>query len=119
MNENVYWMLDLSVKEGALENFRRLMEEMVESTRANEPGTLNYEWSISDDGKHCHIYERYADSMATLAHLETFGNRYAERFMQSVDISRFMVYGNPSEEVRKAMSGLGTVFMSPFGGFAR
>lgn len=119
MNNNVYWILELAIKDGELDNFRSLMNEMVAATHANEPNTLNYEWTISEDGKICHIYERYVDSAATLIHMGTFGEKYAERFNTAVEATRFMAYGNPNSEVRDVLSGLGAVFMSPFGGFAR
>ena len=119
MDNNVYWILELVIKDGELDSFRSLMSEMVDATQANEPDTLNYEWAISKDGKSCHIYERYADSAATLTHLGTFGEKYAERFMTAVDPTRFVVYGNPNSEVKAALAGFGAVFMSPFGGFAR
>ncbi|MFC1764123.1 antibiotic biosynthesis monooxygenase [Planctomycetota bacterium] len=91
----------------------------VNNVQANEPDTLNYEWTISGDSKNCHIYERYVDSAATLTHWGTFGEKYAERFMSAVDPTRFVVYGDTNNEVKAALAGFGAVFMSPFGGFAR
>ena len=119
MNNNVYWIVELSVKDGELDNFQSLMTEMVDATQANEPGTLNYEWTISEDSKIVHIYERYADSAAAVTHMVTFGEKYAERFMAAVDQTRFVVYGNPNNEAKAVLEGVGAVFMLPFGGFAR
>ena len=39
MSDYVAWMLELNIREGELENLKALIQEMVESTRANEPGT--------------------------------------------------------------------------------
>lgn len=119
MNENVYWIVELAVEDGELDNFRSLMKEMVDATRANEPGTLNYEWSISEDSKTIHIYERYADSAAAVTHMNTFGKKFAERFLAAVDQTRFAVYGNPNNEAKTVLTGVGAVFMTPFGGFSR
>lgn len=118
MSENVSWLLELAVKPGELDTFRALMHEMVESTQA-EPGTLSYEWSISDAGDVCHLYERYADPAATLAHMGSFGANFAGRFLAAATPTRLTVYGAPSDEVKKGLSGFGPVFMAPFGGFAR
>lgn len=118
MSDHVSWLLELALKPGELDNFKALMGEMVESTQA-ERGTLNYEWSISDDGEACHIYERYADSGAVMTHLGSFGAKFAERFLGAVDPTRFVVYGTPSDEVKEALGGFGPVYMAPFGGFAR
>lgn len=119
MSDNVQWVIELNIRDGELDNVKALMNEMVEATQDNEPRTLNYEWFISEDGKSCHIYERYADSGAIMIHLGTFGERFAERFLAAMEPSRLMVYGNPNDEVRGALAGLGAVHMSQIGGFAR
>lgn len=119
MTGQVHWMLELAVKDGQLDTFRTLMEEMVAATRANEPDTLNYEWSISDDGTTCHIYERYRDSAAVMTHLAWFGANAAQRFLAAAEPKRLVVYGTPDAAATKALDKLGAVYMKPFGGFAR
>ena len=119
MNDNVYWLLEVTIKAGELDNFKALMKEMVEATQANEPNTLNYEWTITEDSQSCHIYERYADSAATMTHLGTFEEKFEERLVAAVEPTRFVVYGTPNNEVKESLSGLDAVFMTPFGGFAR
>ena len=96
MASTVSWILRVNVKDGQVETFRALMEEMVESTKT-EPGTLIYEWFIDGAGRSVHIYERYADSAAVLAHGAVFGEKFAERFMASMDPTGFDIYGEPSE----------------------
>jgi quinol monooxygenase YgiN len=119
MDEHVYWILETNVREGKLEDLKILMNEMVDATRAGEPGTLNYEWSISEDNGKCTLFERYADSAAAMKHIGSFGKNFASRFMGCLEPKRFVVHGRPSEEVKKALSGMGAVCMSPFGGFSR
>ena len=119
MANNVYWILELAIKDGELENFRSLMEEMTAATERDEPGALNYESWISDDNSACHIYERYADSDATMAPVGNFGSKFDERFMNCVDITNVMVYGNPNEQVKEALAGFSPTYMGSFGGFAR
>ncbi len=119
MSEAVSWVLELAVKDGQLDTFKALAQEMSEATQADEPGASHYEWFISEDGKVIHIYERYVDSAVTMIHLQTFGEKFAERFLACVDPTRLMVYGDPSAEVRAAMAGLGPVHMAQFNGFAR
>ncbi len=118
MADHVSWLLEVAVKPGELDTFKALMAEMVESTRT-EPGTLIYEWWISDDRSAIHLYERYADSPALLAHLGTFGEKFAGRFLAAVDPTRFVVYGTPSDEAKEALTAFGPVYLGPFGGFAR
>ena len=118
MGDQVSWVLEVAVKPGQLEIFRSLMEEMVASTRA-EPGALGYEWFVGDDGRVVHLVERYADSAAVVAHLATFGEKFAGRFLAAVDPTQFTVMGSPNDEAQAAMSGFGPTYLRPFGGFAR
>ncbi len=117
MNKQVSWIFELSVNDGELSNLKELMKEMVDTTEANEPGTLAFEWSISGDGKQCHTYERYQDSAATVAHLTSFKANYVARLMSMGVATRFVVYGDPNSSVHEALEGFGAVYMSPIGGF--
>ncbi len=119
MSEHVYWVLETNVREGQLGELKTLMKEMVDATMANETGTLNYEWTISDDNLKCTLYERYADSAAAMKHIGSFGKNFAARFMTCLEPKKMVVHGNPSDDVKKALKGMGGVFMTPFGGFAR
>ena len=116
MSDNVYWILEAKINN--LDDLTTLMHEMVESTQA-ETGALNYEWHVSEDKTICHIYERYADSAATMVHLGNFGAKFAGRFMAALEVTRFVVYGSPDEQVVNALSPMGVLFMPPFGGFVR
>jgi len=118
MSAVVSWNLELAVRDGRLDDFRALMHEMVESTTA-EPGAQTYEWFLTDDDTSCHICERYVDSEAVVAHLETFGARFAGRFLGCVEPTRLHVYGEPSAKARAALDGFGAVYLGPFGGFSR
>jgi quinol monooxygenase YgiN len=119
MTNNVYWLLELAIKDGELDNFKTLVKEMVEATERDEPGALNYEYWIGEDGSTCHIYERYTDSDATMVHLGNFGSKFAERFMGCVDPTGFTVYGSANAQVKEALAGFGPTYMGSFGGFSR
>jgi quinol monooxygenase YgiN len=118
MTAAISWNLRATVKDGSLEDFRVLMEEMVEST-LNESGTLMYEWFLGEDGSSCHIYERYSDSDAVMTHVGTFGANFAERFLALAEVTELSVYGDPSDEVRAALAGMGASFLGTLGGFSR
>jgi quinol monooxygenase YgiN len=115
MGDQVSWQVELAVKPGALDNFRALTAEMVESTRG-EPGVLSYERFVSADGQVVHVYERYADSAAAVAHLRTFVRKFGGRFVGLVDRKRFTVYGNPSAELKGILDEFGATYLEPFGG---
>ncbi len=54
-----------------------------------------------------------------MTHLGSFGQNFAERFMAAVAPTRLVVYGDPNDEVRAALSAFGPVHMAQIGGFAR
>ena len=115
---SIYWLVELQIQDGQSDNFKSLMRDMVAATEANEPGTLNYEWSASADGKICHIYERYVDSGAVMKHLGTFGE-FAGRFMEVFTPLRFTLYGSPSAEVKDALAAFSPTYMELSDGFSR
>lgn len=118
MENHVSWVIELAVKDGALDDFTELMHEMVEGT-SEEPNTLAYEWYVSDDGGTVHIFEKYADSEAMIAHVSGFLEKWAARFLACTDPTRFVVYGDPSAAARELLTGFGPVFLGPWGGFSR
>lgn len=119
MNDHIFWLLELSVKDGEMDNVKTLMADMVAATQADEPGALNYEWFVDEGDNTIHVYERYADSDAVMVHLGNFGEKFADRFLATMEPTRLMVYGNPSDEVTEALTGFGAVFHPPTAGFAR
>lgn len=117
-NSQVFWNLELAIKSGKLEELKALINQMTLATKANEPGTINYEWSINSEQSECHIFERYTNSDAVRIHLGNF-QAYAERFFDCLDILRFQVYGNPDSELISALAGLGGVHLKLVDGFSR
>ncbi len=113
MGCEVSWQVELAIKPGELDNFRKLTSEMVEFTK-DEPGVLIYERFVSNDGKVVYIYERYADSDAAVAHLQTFGKQYGERFVSMVERKQFTVFGLPSNELKGILDKLGAIYLDPF-----
>ena len=61
-----------------------------------------------------HVYEKYADSASTISHVTGFLEKWAERFMACVDVSRFVVYGSPNAEARGFLDAFGGIYMGPW-----
>ena len=121
MKGHVSWVNELAIKDGALEKFHELMEEMVAGSSA-EPGTLAYEWYISPDGTTVHVVETYADSAAVVAHHVSEGfalKNWARRFMECADVTRVVAYGDPNAAAREILDRLGATYNSAWGGFTR
>lgn len=119
MGNSVSWMLELAVQPGRADDFKALMKEMVDATHGTEPDTLTYEWSVNADGTSCHLFERYKDSDATMAHLGHFGEKFAARFFEILQPTSFVVYGSPSAQVKEALAQFSPEYMQPVGGFSR
>ncbi|HEU0304923.1 MAG TPA: putative quinol monooxygenase [Gaiellaceae bacterium] len=118
IEDQVSWITEGAVKDGQRDALEELMAELVASTR-EEPGTLGYEWYLSDDGGVMHLYERFADSEAAIAHLQGFLATGARQLMGCVDVKRFTVYGNPSDAAKEALAPLGAKHLGLWGGFVR
>ena len=55
MSSYIVTDFQLSIKEGKLEDFKSIVNSMVETTDVNEPNTLVYEYHINEDGTECHL----------------------------------------------------------------
>jgi quinol monooxygenase YgiN len=100
MGDRISWWVELAVKPGQLDNFRALTAEMTDTTR-RERGVLSYQRFVSDDCKFIHVYERYVDSAAAVAHLRQFREEFREK--------------NPSHELKVLLDGFGATYLKPFG----
>ena len=119
-DKNVTVIVQFQVHEGQDDALRSLAGELCAATES-EKGTLNYEWSVAEDGRTLHLLERYADSDAFRIHLDTFAP-FGERFMGMVDIVSAEVYGSPDAQacqVLSELSGGSATFNRPYAGFVR
>lgn len=126
MNGNVFFVVELEIQPGQVDDLRAVAEEMVKLANSNEPGTLNYEYFLSEDEGTCHIYERYVDIDALGVHSASFPAELNER-SQAFRPRRLTAYGNVPGEVRaqridpirQAVPGFEAAYMKPLSGFSR
>ena len=118
MSDRISWYVELQVKPGQLDVLRALTNEMIEASRS-ESGTLIYERYISDDSEVVHVLERYVDSAAAVAHLTAFVRMYGDRLSKMIDRRRFIVFGTPSDELRRILDPLGATYAAALAGFSR
>ncbi len=116
--DHVYWLTEVEVRDGQADAFETLMRDMVAATRDTEPGTLTYEWSTNADRTACHIYERFEDSAAAMAHLRNF-RPFASRWGATFAPRRLTIYGSPSPEIVEALAVARPEVLAMAGGFAR
>jgi quinol monooxygenase YgiN len=112
MIEEVSWHVEPAIKPGKLDELIVLTNEMVASART-ESGTLAYQRFISEDHGFLHIYERYASSAAALAHLTHFVAKFGERYSLLLERRRFVLFGSPSDELRRFLDRFGAIYAAP------
>jgi quinol monooxygenase YgiN len=112
----VSWWVELALRPGCLEEFARLTGEMVASAQA-ENGVLAYQRFISEDRQTVYVHERYEDSSAAILHLRAFMATFDERHASMVERKRFLVFGEPSDELRMLLDRYGATYHRPFGPF--
>jgi quinol monooxygenase YgiN len=110
----VAWWVELAVRPGCLEDFEKLTGEMVAATHA-ERGVLAYQRFISDDHQTVHVHERYEDSEAEAAHLRKFTLIFGQRYASMVERKRFVVFGDPNDELRALLDVYRPTYHRPFG----
>jgi quinol monooxygenase YgiN len=117
MPDTISWIIEAGIRPGKLDDFRTVAKDLIASAES-EPGTLSYEWNLSHEGTACHIFERYENSAAVLAHSKSFG-AFAHRFLEACDVVHFYIYGTPTDEVKAGLADLGPIYFKPIGGFNR
>ena len=115
--KHVYWIITGEINPGQEAVFSAVCARLVEMARA-EPGALSYEWSIAENSRTFHIYERYADSEAVKFHRANVGEVLKELYAV-VTAKTFTLYGSPSEELKQMLAVRHPLVMVPHNGFSR
>jgi len=126
MDNETFFVVELAIEPGQLGDLRSVAQEMVNLARKNEPGTLDYQYFLTQDQTVCHIYERYTDPAAVLQHSTSFPRGLGERG-QAFRPVRLSAYGNVTDAIREqridpirqAIPGFAPLFLHPLAGFAR
>jgi quinol monooxygenase YgiN len=115
-SEQVYWVFTVAVDQ--MDKFTPLIPKLVAAT-GKEPGALQFECNIGDDQKTADFFERYTDSKAALFHQAESFARFSKEFFAVAKLTRWVIYGTPSDEFKKANADFNPIYMTPFDGFVR
>ena len=115
-SEQVYWVFTVTVDQ--MDKFRSLIPKLVAAT-AKEPGALQFEFNVGNDQKTVDIFERYMDSKAALFHQTESFMPSSKEFFAVAKLTRWVIYGTPSEEFKKANADFHPIYMTPVDGFVR
>ena len=121
MEQNqIHFRAEFTIEEGKIEEYKKLVQEMSKAVEANEPDTINYQFYLNGAQTKCIVHETYANSEAVFAHNAGIASQtiLPEIFKVSW-ISRFEVYGDPSEELQKVLTNFSAQTYSLFAGFSR
>ena len=118
MSDRISYVFSVCINEGYLEAFREVAHQMIENVVENEPGTLIYEWHMSDDNTACHVLESFTDSNAMLAHFAGAAE-LGPRLLDTCKITGMMVFGKPSPEGAQALEQFGAVVHRRVAGITR
>ena len=97
---NVIVYVDTSqVREGALEQLKMAMKELVEFIEANEPRLIAYDVFLNDDETQVTVLHIHPDSASLEFHMRQAAGPRFQRFVDLVTLSSIDIYGTPGDGV--------------------
>jgi quinol monooxygenase YgiN len=111
---------EFTIKKEKIEEYKKLIQDMSRAVETNEPDTITYEFYLNTDETKCIVHETYRNSEAALAHNTGIASQtILPKILSISSISRFDVYGNPSEELQKQLTNFDAQTYNLFTGFSR
>jgi quinol monooxygenase YgiN len=86
------------VRDGALEELKEAMKELVDFVDAHEPRLIAYNVYLSDDGSRMTVVQVHPDAESLEYHLEVAGPVFRQ-FVELVTLSSIQIYGEASEKL--------------------
>jgi len=126
MVQGVDTTLHVTIKEGKIEEFKRLVEDMSKAVEINEPGAKRYQFYLNDDETQCVLNESYINLEAIRAHVT--GVAFLTIFPKIFNIckiDRFEVFVDMKERkllkefLMKALEHMGALNYHFLAGFSR
>ena len=115
-SKQVYWVFTVSVDQ--MDKFTPLIPKLVAATE-KESGALQFECNIGGDQKTVDFFERYTDWKAALFHQSESFAPCSKEFFAVAKLTRWVIYGTPSDEFKKANADFHPIYMTALGGFVR
>lgn len=98
MPEPLFYIDRSTIREGALDEVRRRVPELVEFIRGEEPQLVSYDFYIDGTGRKMTVVSLHPDSDSLRLHMEV-GRSAFQKFADLIDLYSIEVYGQPSDEV--------------------
>lgn len=97
MSQPLVYIDTSDVRDGALEELKGAIRELVELVDANEPQLIAYHVYLSEDGRQMTVVHVHPDSASLEYHMEVAGPAF-RRFADLITLSSIRIYGKPSEK---------------------
>lgn len=102
----------LKIRDGKLEEFKRVASQFMQVARAKDAGTLQYELYFNEDQTECIVLERYRDVQSLLEHQHNVGE-YMDSLLKTCTGSS-EVCGTATPELLKALNGSPVRLFTPY-----
>jgi quinol monooxygenase YgiN len=112
MNE-IQGIARLKIRDGKLEEFKRVASQFMQVARTKDTGTLQYELYFNENQTECLVLERYRDVRSLLEHQANIGG-LMEALLKTCSIESSEVCGMATPELVKALDGSPVRLFSPY-----
>ena len=112
MSEPVVFISHFAVKEGALDDLRRMSEAAVEGIREGKPRTVLFLSYLDEEGGRISFLHAFPDADAMDRHFEGADERAAAAY-EFIEPRGWEFYGKPSERAMKGIRATAAKFGVP------
>ena len=103
-SESIIFYLDLNIKNNSV-NVEVFLDGVVKSVNESEPGTMLYEYYLSEDKKKVSLIEIYKTDADAVIHMKNFlAAPHSGPFLETFEIESFKVMGNSSNELKEILN---------------
>ena len=103
-SESIIFYLDLNIKNNSV-NVEEFLDGVVKSVNESEPGTILYEYYLSEDKKKVSLIEIYKTDADAVIHMKNFlAAPHSGPFLETFEIESFKVMGNSSNELKEILN---------------
>ena len=121
MNTNqIHVRAEFNIERGKIEEFKKLIADMSRMVENNEPDTIDYQFYLNTSETLCLVHETYTNSKSVLAHITGVASKtILPKIFNIAKLNRLDIYGNPSKELQKVLTGFNSQIFNLSAGFSR
>lgn len=116
--EPITLLVEFAINAGRLDAYRAASARLREAVQRDEPGTIRYDWWLSDDGTRGFNIEMFESSAALAAHMEHTAPLVVD-LVAAADVMRVEVLGSLTAEGHAAIDESATGYFRQLGDIQR